>query len=237
MKKLTGTWRDRYAILQIITIKKDPKGEERRVRATLKKLSKKDSDTYNDMQQNLKNLLDQNVRLRKIFEEVSNLAKANKQLSIRPIGALKSMRRHLSVGWIQATDSPNFCVITCFEVSEFWMPNFWILHFWIVNSHCHRNLANTKRCFVRRKTWTFPVRKRRVAPLTVLLHTIARPRADYTMSTVHQTICINQPVRQTFMESTFFFQDESAEMSDTAWKSNSDLVIMIFRRSSFLHQM
>ncbi|XP_064634333.1 gamma-aminobutyric acid type B receptor subunit 2-like [Lineus longissimus] len=54
---------------KLIQIRKDPKGEERRLRATIKKVSKKDSNTFNDLHQNIRNLTDESIRLKKVLEE------------------------------------------------------------------------------------------------------------------------------------------------------------------------
>ncbi|XP_074660588.1 gamma-aminobutyric acid type B receptor subunit 2-like [Tubulanus polymorphus] len=54
---------------KLIQLRKDPKGEERRIRATLKKISKRDSNHSNDIGQKIKRVSEENMQLAKILAD------------------------------------------------------------------------------------------------------------------------------------------------------------------------
>lgn len=59
------------SVIQVVELQRDPEGEDKRVRATLKKPSKRDKNGASDLHDRVKILSDENIRYKDILEEVS----------------------------------------------------------------------------------------------------------------------------------------------------------------------
>lgn len=60
-------------MLQMITLRRNPKGNDTRVRATLKKTSKKDAIDSSELQLKIRTIGDENRKLREILAQVSTV--------------------------------------------------------------------------------------------------------------------------------------------------------------------